>query len=186
MPKTKRTVGRPPKSERQKKIDLLKRCEERGIETVNRRTGKRLSEETLRMRCTDANAPFFGGVALPKPVKPVKKRRVKRRREPFRRAPSPSLTPKLIRKPSRSDDGDDDEVLLDRQDLIPKEIRIVRRPQQTLIFPRIGLQDPIFFERDGQNVLRRPLSPPRVQGFGKSPRTPDIRLIERELERLKF
>ena len=177
MPKTKRTVGRPPKSERQKKSDLLKRCQERGIETINKRTGKRLSEETLRMRCTDANAPLFGGRALPKPVKPPKKRRVKRRREPFKRAPSPSLTPRVKRK---RDDGD--EVLLDRAKLLPQPIQIVRRRPQTIIFPRAGgVEDPIF--GNNVNVIRRPVAPPRVQRF-EALNTPATIQIERQLNRM--
>lgn len=86
--KSKNLGGRPPKSRRQALEDLIQRCRERNIETKNKRTGKMLSEETLRHRCTYRNAPSWGGKGDPEvPLIYRKPRRKKRKGVPFKKAP---------------------------------------------------------------------------------------------------
>lgn len=98
--KKKSNMGRPPISRNQAEKDLIKRCKERGIDIINRRTGKRLSEVTLRHRCTFKNAPLWGGKGDPDiPVVTRKKRRKKRKGTPFKKAPR--IIPKTLQRPQR-------------------------------------------------------------------------------------
>lgn len=86
--RNKRKMGRPSKSRREAWEDLIKRCKERNIEVKNRRTGKYLSEETLRHRCTYKNAPDWGGKGDPnKPILIRKRMRKRRQGVPFKKAP---------------------------------------------------------------------------------------------------
>lgn len=101
--KSSRPRGRPAKSQRQKGSDLSARCKKRKVSTKNRFTGKELSEETLRHRCTNRNAPRFGGIGDPRVKRvEVKPRRKKRVGKPFKVAPPIPDSFFKKSKPSRS------------------------------------------------------------------------------------
>lgn len=66
----------PKKSELQKRIDLLNRCKNLGVYTVNKNTGKTLSDSTLRKRCTKKNSEKY-----------KTKKKKKRKGRPLKQAP---------------------------------------------------------------------------------------------------
>lgn len=82
------------KTKEQKIRDLLIRCKNRNVNTVNKRNGKRLAESTLRHRCTNANAEKYRGVKFygeEPEMSPLKKRM---------KTPSPSPSPRRYPSPS--------------------------------------------------------------------------------------
>jgi len=142
-PRKKSVGGRPPISRKQADEDLIKRCKKRGIEIINRRTGKRLSEETLRHRCTFKNAPLWGGKGDPKvPVVIRKKRRKKRKSEPFKKAPR--IIP---RHPPQSPISRQSQSLISlqspqqRRESLPEAITIDRiSPKRRIVQPTLILR----------------------------------------------